>query len=475
MNSQAFSAAKAAYQRGDWAGAVSALNAATDPGEVWGEADHLRGNALMKLGLYAEAADAYARALTDAGYGQTHAGALSCNRGRALVAAGRPDLAVSCFEAAVSDPSYATPYKAHLALGNLYERQGKVREAGVAWRNAAIDEANPDPASALMKLGGCFMSMGRPVDAVEAYRTALDFSTDASQGPVYGQLGLAYMASNRVQEAADAFAKAASSGTYQLTAEQAASYEAARKAMAAIAGGPSETDQMLSQAGYGTEPDASGSLDPLDPMGKSGEFIPSPEDTGFFSVTEEDLMKADKRERKMKRKHKHRAGKVIATILVLVVLAAAAGGFAYYKGYGWPTQESVISGLFEAASSGGDVSGYLASSVSSDQKAAIESVLPSGATARVDGIDRTMTSSKALVVATLTSGGTQNYTVTLTRDGLGWKVVGVELSFSAESSQSSTTTSTGTLATSASTQDVAETAASATAEAPEAATAPVTE
>ena len=59
MNTQAFDMGKAAYQRGDWAGAVSALNGAKAAGESCGEADHLRGNALMKLGMFSEAAAAY--------------------------------------------------------------------------------------------------------------------------------------------------------------------------------------------------------------------------------------------------------------------------------------------------------------------------------------------------------------------------------------------------------------------------------
>ncbi|WP_293820033.1 tetratricopeptide repeat protein [uncultured Parolsenella sp.] len=456
MNTQAFSTARAAYQRGDWAGAVSALNQAKAPGELWGEVDHLRGNALMKLGLYADAAEAYGLALSDAGYAQTHLGALNCNRGRALVAAGSLDAAVGCFEAAVADATYPTPYKAYLALGNLYSRRGMAREAGVAWRNAAIDEANPDPSSALVKLGGCFMQLGRPVDAVEAYRTALDFSTDGSQDPIYGELGQAYMASNRVSEAVDAFTKATADGTYTLTPEQSASLVAAQKAMAALsAGGPSETDQLLAGAGYGdgaaqqpqapAAPESSSALDPLDPMGKTGDFMPSPEDTGFFSVTEEDLMKADKHDRKMRRKHSGKGKKFLVFILLLLVIVAGVGGFAYYKGYGWPTQEAVVSDMFSAGAAGNDVSSFIASGVDDDTKSQIQAIMPKGASVTVSGVDRTTASSEALVSATLASGGTQDYKVALVRDGVGWKVTSVELSFASQGgSGSSTTTTTGT-------------------------------
>ena len=250
MNTQAFELAKTAYKSGDWAGAVSALAGVKGAGEACGEADHLRGNALMKLGMFPEAAEAYGEALADVAYG--HVGALNCNRGRALVAAGNDAQAEACFQAAVSDPSYPTPYKAYQALGNLYTKRGQALEAGTAWRSAAIDEANPDPSGALLKLGGCFMSLGRPDDAVEAYRTALDFSGDNSQAKIYAELGLAYMASNRIAEAADAFTKAASDPTYQLTGEQQVSFTAAQRALAAKQGTtPSETEQMLAGTGYG--------------------------------------------------------------------------------------------------------------------------------------------------------------------------------------------------------------------------------
>lgn len=216
---------------------------------------------------------------------------------------------------------------------------------------------------------------------------------------------------------------------------------------------------MLSAAGYGdgayAAPQAdpqSGAMattvqpqmapaayDPLDPMGRSGEFIPSPEDTGFFSVTEEDLMKADKKERKARRKHNHRGLKVFLVILILVLLLAGGGVFAYFNGYGWPTQEAVVSDLFSAASAGNDISGYLSSSVSDDAKSDMEAIMPRGATSTVSGVDRSMASSEVLVTTSLASGGTQDYTVTLVRDGLGWKVTGVTLTYASASDATAST------------------------------------
>ena len=427
MDQQAFEQAKSAYQRGDWATAAAGLARCKGAGELAGAVDHLLGNSLMKLGRYRDAANAYAAALADPSYGK--GGALSCNQGRALLAAGEPQAAVSALTNATHDAEYATPYKAHLALGNAQLACGNVREAGIAFRNAAIDDANPDPAVALAKLGSCFMQLGRSVDAIEAYRTALDFSTPAAnQGSLFAELGSAYVAANRMSEAIDSFSHATADGSYQLTPEQQASLQAAQKAVAAMAAShPSDTDAFLSAAGYG----GTGGYDPLDPLGKSGEMMPSPEDTGFFEVTEEDLMQQDREWRRMRRKHNHTGLKVFLTLLVLALLAAAGAGFLYYRGFGWPTQQAQIESLFATVTDNGDIGEYLVTGMSEDAKDSIRLIIPSGSTVTVDGIDQDMTTSTAKVTATLPDGGQQSYTITLGRDGLTWKIATVELDYPA--------------------------------------------
>lgn len=446
VDQQAFSAAKAAYQQGDWARAVSALNAVKAPGEVSGAVDHLRGNALMKLGMYRDAAQAYGDALRDPSYGKI--GALATNRGRALLASGDIDGAVSSLVQATQDSNYQTPYKAYLALGNAQMKKGDMREAGIAFRNAAIDDANPDPSKALVKLGKCFMGLSRPVDAVEAFRTALDFTTPLeSQNEIYAELGNAYVAANRMNEAVDAFTHATSDGTYHLAPNAQAAFQAAKRAVASVSGGsPSETDAMLAAAGYG----GTGAYDPLDPTGASGEFMPSPEDTGFFSVSEQDLVKQDK----MERKHRHRGLKVFLVILIILLILAGAAGFAYYKGYGYPTQQSVTEELFKDMTTG-DISPVLASNVSSDTKSEIETILPSGASVKVDGVDQSMSSSTVRATATLAEGGTQTYTIEMTRSGVSWKVTSVSLVYTSQSTSGSMTVTTGTVATTAATSAAA--------------------
>lgn len=445
MNQQAYEAGKAAYRQGDIQGAVEALSQAKGEGEVSGAVDHLLGNCLMKLGRYADAAAAYGAALEDTSYGNS--GALACNRGRALLAAGHLQEAIESLTLATKDSTYATPYKANVALGNAQLKAGNLREAGVAFRNAAIDETNPDPSGSLRSLGSCFMQMGRPIDAVEAYRTALDFTSPlSSQNQIYADLGMAYVASNRMAEAVDAFAHATADGELVLSSEAQTAYDAARRATVGSTGGsPSDTDAMLAAAGYGT-----GSFDPLDPLGESGEFMPSPEDTGFFSISEKEIVEQDRKNRK----RKHSGVRRFFTFLFILLLLAGIAGYAYYSGFGWPTQESVANGLFEAKAEGADISEYLAPSVSEEAGRQFESVLPSAlSSVKVNAVERSMSESKVMATATLAAGGEQSYTIDMVRDGIGWKVANVSATYpslggadatleSEESTEATTTTTT---------------------------------
>ena len=74
---------------------------------------------------------------------------------------------------------------------------GKSAEAGVAFREAALDEGNPDPTKALLNLGVCFMALDRPADAVASYESALQFDMTARHrsNKLYANLGQAYVAS----------------------------------------------------------------------------------------------------------------------------------------------------------------------------------------------------------------------------------------------------------------------------------------
>ncbi|WP_302153389.1 tetratricopeptide repeat protein [uncultured Enorma sp.] len=427
MNADLFERARNAYRAGDFASAVQMFEACKDASEISGEVDHLRGNALMKLGYPRDAAQSYARALEDTAYGKR--GALLTNEGKALAATGDAEGAARCFTQALDDATYATPYKAYLGLGKALLELGRVADAGTAFRNAAIDGTNPAPASALASLGGCFVELGRPQDAVESYRTALDFATPRDDAhAINAGLGRALAAANRPTEALEAFRSATADGLYQLAPAEA---DARARAQAMLDAAPSAG--AMAPAGMAeTAPAAPGygaAVDPLDPLGKSGAFMPDPSDTGFFTLTESEMIQQDRQEMKIRRKHRHLGLKIFIVILILVILAIGGAAFAYTRGVGFPSQQDAVAGLFNAVTEGEDASAYLAPNLSDAARTQIVSSIPEDATPTITNMDQSMTESTALVSVELSMGATTEYDVSFVRGSnhIGWAVASIEL------------------------------------------------
>ena len=452
MNAQLLDQARAAYRAGDFSAAAQMFASAKSPQELCGEADHLRGNSLMRLGMYAEAAEAYSCALADTAYGKV--GALLTNQGKALTACGNYEAAISSFTQAVQDSSYATPYKAYVGLGNALLKTGNPTDAGVAFRNAAIDGANPAPAGALSSLGECFVLIGRPEDAIEAYHTALEF-VGAHDDPraINAGLGLACAAAKRPSDAIDAFTRATSDGIYQLTPDQQPALSAAQDTLSA--------QQSMAPVEPAYVAPAAPEVDPLDPMGKSGNLIPDPSDTGFFTISESEMIQQDKQDMKVRRRHRHTGLKVFLVIVLILLVLAGGVAFAFTRGFGYPSQQTVLTGLFKAVSDGTDYEQYLASGLSEDSKAVIAASIPDDATPTIEGMDKSMTESKAKVNVELSRGGTARYEVDFTREGIGWAVSNIVLDFDSDSDQAdgssdASVSSQGAGSTEAASADTAE-------------------
>lgn len=429
MDISTFNRAKQAYDARDWETAALLFSACmSGPGA--GEAAHLRGNALMRLGRVREAVQAYQVATADTSY--ANRGAVFTNLGKAQVALGDYSGAITSLRQALDDPSYTGAYKALLALGGAYSKLGDARNAGVAYRKAALEENNPDPAKALINLGVCFVQLHRPADAAEAYRTALDFSQDANErNMIQANLGQAYVASNRMIEAVQAFNAAISNG-YQLTAPAQADYQRALMATNSLAGaagapGSGSTADFLS--GYG----AQGGMDPLDPLGRSGEVMPSPDESGFFDITDEDIEAASKAHKasakaagKAQGGSRHVGLKILVALLAIVVAALIACVALYLQGFGVPSQQVAVDGVFETAAAGQDGGEYWASSVPAQAQRQAVADVPQGSTHEIAGMDVSSSSSTALVTVTLPEGGELTFNVSLVREGIGWKVSNVE-------------------------------------------------
>ena len=426
MNAQYFDRARAAYRAGDFSAAAQMFLAAKEPNELAGEADHLRGNCLMKLGLYADAAKAYSEALEDHTYGKC--GALLTNRGKALAAVGDLEGAAESFSNATKDATYATPYKAYLGLASALLKLDRVTDAGVAFRSAAIDGANPAPATALASLGDCFVKLGRPGDAVESYLTALEYvGPQDDTHAIEAGLGCAYAAAGRAADAVDAFNRATSDGIYQLTPEQEDEFNTARDTVAA--------QSSISQVQAPASPVAASAapVDPLDPMGTTGNFMPDPSDTGFFTMTESEMIQQDRHETKVRRKKRHTGLKVFLVIVLLLVIAAGGLGFAYTRGLGFPSQQDAVTKLFEAVASGEDTDQYLSPNLSDDAKAIIINTVEGlqGATATVSDLQAGMTESDGIVNVELAQGGSLAFDAHFVRSAnhIGWALETFTMNF----------------------------------------------
>jgi tetratricopeptide (TPR) repeat protein len=418
VDTTTFNRAKQAYASHDWETAVM-LFSQCGTGVGTGEACHLCGNALMRLGRVQEATQAYRAAAADPSY--RNQGAVYTNLGKAQMTLGDLRGAVDSLRHALSDGSYQGAYKAYTALGEAYSKLGDARNAGVAYRKAALEDNNPDPAKSLINLGVCFMQLRRPADAAEAYRTAIDFSTSEEERLLLSaNLGQAYVASNRMLDAVSAFETAVAGG-YRLSPAASADYERALAATSRTAGAGG------SYAGGYT------GGDPLDPTGASGELLPPPDASGFFSIPESEL------EGSSGRRHGRKIGlKLLIVVLALLVLAAAGLFVAYQRGFGFPSQEAAVTAVFEAAEAGTDASGSWASTVSAAARSQAMSEIESGDVVAIEGMDVSVDASVAVVSATLPQGGVLTYRVSLVREGLGWKVSNVERVFSSVTSSTYT-------------------------------------
>ena len=449
MNNELFQQAKTAAARGDYNGALDlyqqCLQDMENPpqmGEI-GLIHHQIGNCLMRLNSYYEAIEAYTQAAADSSYDAV--GTVNCNMGMSYAALRDWPNSVKHFEIAVSDRNYPTPYKAYTGMGNALMKQGKSAEAGVAFREAALDESNPDPTKALLNLGVCFMALNRPADAVASYESAMQFPmTSEMRNKMYASLGQAYVASGQMQQAVDAFEQAIADKSYFLSDSASVDYQ---RAVAAVAQGNADSTQALpaiaDMSGLDVASDGSAipEQDPYvvdeeavsedyyfaDAYAKQGDYAPSSEER-FFNSTDEELEQWSKGVVKMERKRRGTGLKVLLVIIVLILIVLAAGLFLYTQGYGWPMQEAVVEQLFDDPTA----ESVYSSSLSSEDIADIANIIPDDATIKVDGVNKSMSTSTAYVTATMPQGGDMTYEVSLVRDMLGWKVSNVELYFASQ-------------------------------------------
>ncbi len=465
MDQVKFSEAQGAYDAGDFRTAAKAFLAAAGKGSVGnGAAYHMAGNSLMRLRRHHDAVTVYGHALRDDTYDKR--GSVLANLGAAFVCLGEYAKAADAYESALAEPDYPTPYKALQGMAAALMERGRVEEAAGAYRKAALDEGNPDPGKALVNLGLCFMALGRPLDAAEAYKAALGFDDYQGRGKALANLGQAYVAAGDFIEAVRAFEKATQLHGHKLSEPAQRDYDTAVEAVRPrhetvdgwetgdIAALPIDEEpggwdtaelQALTGAAVVAEPTAEDAVWSPEPSGLGPEAEQAAAELGFgdesavsdfFALTEEEMRARDREVRRADRADKRGGGsvaRVIVTLLVVVILAVGAVAAAWWFGLGWPTQRATVNGMLTAYSAGEPVDQYWVAVPEKDvtrEMAKIPPVKEFG----IDDVDRGPETSSVSVTVTPDKGSPLRYNITLVREGVGWKVNGVENDWSSTDS-----------------------------------------
>lgn len=461
MDDARFQEARNAYDAGDYRAAARLFLAAAGGGvDGNGAAYHMAGNALVRLRRYADAVTVYGHALNDRVYDKH--GPVSANRATAQAALAEYADAVASYEVAIDDPGYKTPYRALQGMASALLEMGRTEDAASAYRKAALDEQNPNPGASLVNLGLCFMALGRPLDAAEAYKAALGFDTYAGRGKALANLGQAYHAAGLESEAVRSFEQAINMHGHALSSAAQADYEIAvasvRPAEPATAAHETvdgwvtgELPPAIVTVG-GAPPESSGwNAGELEALGAGEEarfVLVAHDDAGaaptsgtlpivvsddeevdaFINRTEAEMRERDREMRRAERLERRGVrngwplvvGVGVSLTLLVIGLAAL-----YFAGFGWPTQRQTAIDLLDAQLAGRPVDAYWVAVPTLDVKKEMAKIPPAKAFTVV-AIEANASTSTVSVTVTPESGSLLHYRMTLQREGVGWRVSGIE-------------------------------------------------
>ncbi len=426
MDEARFREAEEAYRAGDFRAAAKGFLSAAGSGSGSGVAYHKAGNSLMRLRRYSDAVNVYVHALQDEAF--TDRAAVLTNLGAAQAAQGHYAEAIEAYSEATDDETYECPYKALQGLaGALYEA-GRTEEAAAAYRRAALDGSNPDPGKALNNLGLCYVTLGRPEDAIEAYKAALTMEVYTGKGKAAANLGIAYAALGRDEDALKAFEKSTQLYSHDLSVEARGVYEAVvarvaerREVVEGWSTGempPVPLEELQAQDG------------PAGPEAETTEPEVGEADSAFFTRSEEDMRDIDREARRQAR-----AGRRVERSTLLIIggwIAAAAVlvtalAVAYFMGFGWPTQASTVNGMIRSRAEGADVERFWVAVPPQDVEKEMGKLPVEYKKFALREIERSPSTSKVSVVFTLEKDDVElHYEITMAREGVGWKVTGVE-------------------------------------------------
>lgn len=453
MDKARFREAEQAFESKDYRAAaegfLSAAGGSGGPGN--GLAYHMAGNALVRLRKYSHAVTVYSHALKDPEYDRRTQVLANC--GVAYAALGSYAEAVAAFDAALGDASYTPRFKALSGRAGALHNMGRFAEAALAYGEAAADPANPDPGRALNNLGLSLTALGRPKEAIEAYERALATDGYTGKGKAAVNMGLLYAAAGMDAEAVRAFEMAVNGYGHQLPDSVLDMYERAKadvgEAEPSLTPEPApppppeaplvpdadasepmperetvegwRTGEMLSLAGAAAEADAAAAA-------KASPEVPDGPESQFFTRTDAEMKELDRvarRDQKAAKRAEANPWARAASVAVAVVLVVGACAAVFLAGFGYPSQSSTVDGLLQTYKQGGSVADFWVAAPVSDIGKEMAYIPVKYRDASIDTIERGPFNSKAKITIHLDTGAPMHYTISLAREGVGWKVVGI--------------------------------------------------
>ena len=382
----------------------------------------------------------YTQATADPSYAAQ--GTVECNLGMAYASLRDYENAVRHFENAVSNDAYEAPTRRTWAWATRCSSWANRLKRAWRFREAALEEANPDPTKALLSLGVCFMALNRPADAVASYESALQFDmSNETRNKLYASLGQAYVACSQMEKAVEAFERAIADKTYFLSDSASVDYQ---RAVGVVAQGTSDMTQVIDYADIsGLDVASDGSMiyeddyAAQDPFYYDEGYDQNAAYPGYVGAYDDDQDRFFNASEEGARAVVARLGQAGAQAQELRLedprVLRRLGG-AGLRGRGVRLHARLrlpdAGRRRQAAvrrSVGADA--LVAEGVSAEGKASMLDIVVEDSDVQVDGVNRSMSDSTVYVTANTAEGGDVTYQISMVRDMLGWKVSDVELYF----------------------------------------------
>jgi hypothetical protein len=151
-------------------------------------------------------------------------------------------------------------------------------------------------------------------------------------------------------------------------------------------------------------------------------------DSEFFTLTDDQMKERDRSARRSERDAKRAERNpwtTVASVALVVVVVVGAFAAAYFSGLGFPTQRMTVSGMMDARAQGESVEGFWVAVPSTDIDKEMAK-MPAVDVFEISDVERSPRTSRITVTVTPENGSPLRYEVTLAREGVGWKIAGIE-------------------------------------------------